>query len=200
MFFRERKDRLESLIKWTYAAPRDLPFFYELSLGWALKSGKPPHQAHSKDCMLHPSIGMIAFTKRIANSAICRMSEDAVYHPDPELNVKDQKDEAVHHFIAIYKSFRRLNCPIEDTIWQSRSMRNRLLSASIVEADALCNMFQHVYVNVDDQVPVRQMTWEAKLMILQKATTKGENMITSLETADNDGNKRERKKRKILDM
>jgi hypothetical protein len=199
MYLIKRKGPLESLIKWSYAAPRDLPSFYDLSLKWALGCTNALHQAHSKDDLLASTSGLIFFAKKFANAALCRISMEATSNFNSRDCSIDQKKLAIRGFLNVYKCFLRLNRPIYNILWQSQQMRHHLCSGSVLEADALCDAFQRVYGNFEDVVPISQMSWEEKMTILQSATVKGQEMSEATE-ADLDAIKRDRKKRKIIDM
>jgi len=177
-----RQDQVETLSKWCDAVPRDLPSFYDLSLVAALKYGGVPNQSHSKDCLLNCMTGLVFFTKKFANIAVCRILVDAMSKFSSQDCTEDQKQAAIDKFCDIYKCFLRLNCPVGNSLWQSQQTRRYFSSGFILEADALCDAFQRLFVKGDDnKISITQMSWEAKMMILRAATKKGQAICAAME-------------------
>ncbi len=199
MYLTRRNDALESLIKWTYAVPRDLPGFYDLSCRGELGYGDILAPTHSKDNLLAPTHGLIFFTKKFANAALCRIAMQTISNFNSNDFSLDEKKLAMRSFYSIYKCFGRLNCPIYNILWQSQQIRYRLSIGSVPEAIALCDAFNLIYGDTENAALSVNMSWEQKMDILLSATLKGQEMSEAAE-ADVDDIKRDRKKRKILDM
>ena len=202
MYLCKRKDHLESLMKWTNTASRDLPSFYDFSLKWSLKRGSAPIEASMKDNLLISMPGLIYFTKRTANVAICRILMEDLAPIKFQDCTGDEEKVSLDKFIDIYNCFLRLNCPKRSSLWQSQKMRSDLSSGFVPEVDALCDAFQRVFSEVDDVVKVNEMSFEEKIFTLQAAVKKGQKLSFAMETdlAQPDADRKARKKKRKIQI
>jgi len=187
-YCRRKHDQLNQLIKSIHSTPRDLPSFYDVSLGWDLNSLNNKQDCHAKDNLLLPSFGLTSFLKKFANAALCGIFVDDV----KEKNTEDR--DLIETFCELYSCFLRLNCPLDNAIWQSQHIRRQLEIGTILEADALCKAYQCIFMPDEDSTSID--TWERKMALLLKACKKGHEVYGSNET-DTDLLKKCRKKRKI---
>jgi len=191
MYLCKRQEKLETFIKWTHAAPRDLPSFYSLRSEVNALGGNRYQESHCKDNLLLPSVGLVTFTKIMANAALCRILLGAIGE-SPSL-----KQEAKDNFGDIYTCFLRLNCPLENPIWQTQQTRKLLNASACLEVDSLITAYQSIYVKKSMISEVTQMSWEEKMLMLRTAVSEGQKLSASKD--DLETNKKARKKRKMLD-
>lgn len=186
MYCCRKHDQLNLLIKSVNATPRDLPSFYDVSLGWDLNVMSKKQDSHAKDNLLLPSFGLTYFLKRFANAALCRILVDDV----KERNTTERT--LIETFRELYNCFLRLNCPPDDALWQTQHVRRQLEIGAILEADALCTAYQCIFHQDEDSII---LTWEGKMSLLLIASKKGHEVCIS--ETDTDVLKRSRKKRKL---
>jgi len=192
MYLCKRTEQLETLIKWNHAAPRDLPSFYDMSLRSDTNPlGNRYQESHCKDNLLLPSLGLVSFTKKLANAALCRILIEAVE------KCNGLEKEAKDEFGDIYFCFLRLNCPLENSIWQTQQIRKMLNAGECIEADSLITAYQFVYLTKERRSEVTQMSWEEKMLMLRSAVKEGQKLNASKDELD--ASKKARKKRKIPD-
>jgi len=192
MYLCKRKEQLETLIKWNHASPRDLPSFYDISLRSETNPlGTRYQDSHCKDNLLLPTLGLVSFTKKLVNAALCRILVEAMEKCDGL--EKEEKDE----FGNIYSCFLRLNCPLENSIWQTQQIRKLLNAGACIEVDSLITAYQFVHLTKEKRLEVNQMSWEEKMLMLRSAVKEGQKLNTSKDELD--ASKKARKKRKILD-
>jgi hypothetical protein len=186
MYCCRKHDQLSLLIKSVNATPRDLPSFYDVSLEWDLNHINSKQDCHAKDNLLLPSFGLTSFLKKFANAALCRIFVEDV----TERNTTDR--DLIEIFGELYGCFIRLNCPLDNALWQTQHVRRQLEVGAILEADALCTAYQHIFKPDEDNTET--VTWEGKMSLLWRASKKGQEVSTS--ETDTDLLKKSRKKRK----
>lgn len=193
MYLCKMHDKLETFIKWTQSAPRDLPSFYDISLRSEVNAlGDRYQESHCKDNLILSSVGLVSFAKKLSNAALCRILVEAIGGND------SKNQEAQDLFGDIYTCFLRLNCPLDSSIWQTQQTRKLVNASACIEVDSLITAYQSMYdVQEEMSSKVTQMSWEEKMIVLRSAVNQGQKLNTGKE--DSDANKKARKKRKMPD-
>jgi len=205
----KRKSALTTLISWCTSSGRDLVSFYSAS---AAALGSAPKQLHNRDNLLLPGAGLVHFTMRRANAALAAIAQVEAFTTASSEWTDDWKGNMRKELECAYECFLRLNCPIDDGIWQSQKFKRNLIDGRIIEIEALCDTYgilnDPTYSMVSDQLRVRMLsdqlgvrkvdTWELKFRRLQLTLIRC-NEIFPVITEQYNYSRRRKKKRIIFE-
>lgn len=182
---------LENFIKWCHASSLDLPSFYDLT---ATEEGEPPQNSHSGANLLLAGSGLTHFAKTYANGAVA----DIICREVTELRRQESSDfewkKGVTELMgSAYKSFLRLNCPIDGCLWQSTKVKHQLYNGDIPEVEALCNAF--MALNGIKSSSSLLVPWEQKVLLLRFAVKEAQKMFPAIVINSVTLNKRKRKRK-----
>jgi len=193
-----RKATLATLINNLSWSRRDLVSFYSAS---AMAKGGTPEQSHNRDNLLLPGGGLIHFAMRRANAALSAIAQLGAYKMAFCERTEELKHSTFKELECAYECFLRLNCPINDGIWQSQEVRRNLIDGRIIEIEALCDTYGILidpnYASLSNQWNGGKMEpWEVKFRRLQLTIRKCIKMFPSI-TQQYMHTKRRRKKKNI---
>ncbi len=180
-----RLQTLQTFLSWTTACRRDMPSFYSIT---ATLKGEAPSKLHTRDNLLHKTPGVLWLAKYFCNRGVVYVLKQMLERLKDEFNDMLNNDNIDDHewkkqLLNIFQnsclSFLRLNCDIDDPLWQSYSMRN----AYLPELDIFCESYIiYIYnemrkdeVKEDKTLPIYPLEntavtdWEKKMKILQLA-------------------------------
>ena len=181
-----RLQTLQTFLSWTTACRRDMPSFYSIT---ARLKGGAPSILHIRDSLIHKSPGVLWLAKYYTNRGVVYVLKQMLERLKDEFNDMLNNDNIDDHewkkqLLIIFQnsclSFLRLNCDIDDPLWQSCTMRN----AYIPELDIFCETYIiYIYnemrkeseVEEDNTLPLCPLEnttvtdWEKKMKILQLA-------------------------------
>merc|ERR1712038_711386 len=156
-----------------HSSRRDQVSYYEAS---ANAKGGVPRELHTKDNLLLYTPGLITFSVYYANQA----AADIVLKTALELESKVPKDIEWRNRVkdelrAAFQCWIRLNCPINNAVWQSQSLKKRIMDENILEVEALCHTFK-ISQFYSEEAYVHGI-WDAKFRLLQRAVCKCESLF-----------------------
>lgn len=189
-----RRATLETFIKWCYSSSRDLPSFYDAT---AEEEGEPPQQSHSCDNLLLRKSGLIYLALKKANAAIA----DIIYYEVDECLQEIEEDKWRSHMnellVEAYRCFLRLNCPLNDNLWQTTKFKQFASHGTITEVETLCKVF--MVLNGIRSNPSGLIPWEQKILLLSAATKEAEKISPSIAQKAITHSQKKKRKRRISD-
>jgi len=170
-----RRSILENFLKWCKATSRDLPSFYDET---ATEEGETPQSSHSSSNLI-TSTGLTYFAMKYANNAvaqiICQEISELILK---EMNEKEWEKQMTELLGDAYKCFLRLNCPEDDSLWQSVKFKHQIHDGTIFEVEALCNAF--MALNGIKSTPSIPISWEQKRLLFRFAAKEAEKLFPAL--------------------
>ncbi len=172
-----RRSTLETFIKWCFNSSRDLPSFY---IATAKQEGEAPQNSHdTENMLLNDGNGLIYFAMQYANGAIAdiiRRESIALSHQ----KLGDDWEKKVNELMSdAYKCFLRLNCSIDDSVWQTRRVKQRMSSRQIPEVEALCVAYMTLkrIPSASYSKILKHCPWDHKVLLLRSAIKDCEKMF-----------------------
>lgn len=180
-----RRSILETFLKWCDNSSRDLPSFY---IATAKEGGKTPQNSHSTENMvlLEGKGGLIYFAMKYTNEAIAHIVRKesmaiSLSHPNNahEKEYKEWMEQTTDLMKDAYKCFVRLNCPIDENLWQSRKVRQKMTNGHIPEIEALCSTYM-TWQKVNPKSLSKITSWEDKILLLRSAVKECEKLFPTI--------------------
>lgn len=188
-----RRTTLEIFIKWCHSSSRDLPSFYDIT---GEEEGEPPQQSHSCDNLLLRKSGLIYLALNYANAAvadiICHEVDESLQETE-ECKWKSKMNELV---VEAYRCFVRLNCPLNDNLWQTTKFKQFASQGAIAEVETLCKVFM-VLNGIRSRS--RLIPWEQKMLLLSAAAKEAEKISPSIAQKAVTHSHKKKRKRRIVD-
>ena len=192
-----RRSILETFLKWCDSSSRDLPSFY---IATAKESGKTPQNSHSTENMVSSEGkgGLIYFAMKYANEAIAHIVRKesialSLSHPNND-DHKKWTEQATDLMKDAYKCFVRLNCPMDENLWQSRIVRQKMTHGLIPEIEALCTTYM-TFKKVNPKSLSKITSWEDKILLLRSVMKECERLFPTITFKSSSlSQKRKRKK------